>query len=754
MPHRYRSLDGGSTWTSLPSLPAPDADEARIWHIMLTVSPTNSQTIYVNGDHTVYISTNGGSTWNLINDFEDPVGGYFDDGGDLVLTGDHGIYRVTNIGGTADFANKQGNLSTSEFYTLTLDPTNANIVYGLVQDQFAVIKYNGYPVWNSAGQTPGGLGGEGAGEIGKILVDPTSPNKIYQYAPTDADSFILSSTDGGATWADAGTGIPTTLAAYGIGYSVQKAFVMDPTNSQRMLVGTDTIYETTNGSSSWSAISPVLSAGNYVTAIAIAPSSTSTVYAATSDGKMFVGQKSGSTWTWTEKDTGLPNDFFDQIVSIQVDPSNANRAFIVPGRFPTNVFGAARVWMTTTGGTSWLEITGNLPSELWTNSIAVDWRPSTPVLYVATARGVYQSADLGTYWSRFGAGLPNSPVTDLQMATIGSQTILAASTYGRGAWEIQLGAINRVWSGGSVSTANWSDTNNWVDHAAPVAGDNVIFPSGASRLMNTNNLTAGTQLGNIVFGAGGYTIGGNAINVSGTVDGSASAGNTAFNLATTLTGASTVLTGSAGSDITLGQTINSNGFTLSVGGGAGRADFTSNISGSGAVIVADGGGTARFSGTNSFGGGTTVTAGALVILSAASILSGSNLTVGSGTSTAFGLPLPAPILPEAAISAQQSTTAFSGGVVAAATTSKNHDSLMAAVLRSRAVAAANTQPGASRAASLWHASPRAVDAAIARQFGRPACLDAATGPSWPDDPNRRNGLSARALDALMARYGS
>ena len=306
-------------------------------------------------------------------------------------------------------------------------------------------------------------------------------------------------------------------------------------------------------------------------------------------------------------------------------------------------------------------------------------------------------------WSRFGEGLPNSPVTDLQLAIISGQAILAASTYGRGVWEIELGAINRVWSGGSGTTSNWSDTNNWVDHVAPVAGDNVIFPAGANRLTNTNNLTAGTQLGNIVFATGGYTIGGNAIDLSGTVDGSASAGNTAFNLAATLTGASSVLTGSTGSDITLSQTINTNGFTLSVGGGAGRADFTSNISGAGGVVVADGGGTARFSGTNSFGGGTTVTSGTLVILSAASLLSGSNLTVGSGASTAFGLPLPAPIVPDLAIPAEQPAPVANGDAAAVIAPTEKHV-LVAAALRKLDLAAWKLTP-AHRRLSLHRGRP-------------------------------------------------
>ena len=301
---------------------------------------------------------------------------------------------------------------------------------------------------------------------------------------------------------------------------------------------------------------------------------------------MFVTQNNGGSWT--EVDAGLPVDSYDQIVSIQVDPTNANEVFIVPGRFPTNVFGPARVWMTTTGGAKvganngWTEITGNLPSEDYTNSIAVDWRPATPVLYVATVRGVYQSADLGVHWSRFGEGLPNSQVTDLQLNT--SLNVLAAATYGRGVWEIELGAVNSVWTG-SGSDANWNTAANWAGNSVPVAGDNLIFPAGAAQLTNSNGLTANTLFGNVVFDAGGYSASGNAIELNGAIDGSASSGTTTFNIPVTLEGDSSVLTGGTGSLITIGQTINTNGFTLSVDGGPGQASFTSNISGSGGLSV-------------------------------------------------------------------------------------------------------------------------------------------------------------------------
>ena len=274
------------------------------------------------------------------------------------------------------------------------------------------------------------------------------PTKFTNMPPNDDDSFTLVSTDGGATWSDAGTQTnPHYAGRLRSGLRLAESLRHGPDQSAADVGRHEPGVRDDQRRQSWTAISGVLSTSSdlsdqYIAALAIAPSSTNTIYAATADGQLFVTQNNGGSWT--EVDTGLPVDSYDQIVSIQVDPTNANEVFIVPGRFPTNVFGAARVWMTTTGGAKvganngWTEITGNLPSEDWTNSIAVDWRPATPVLYVATARGVYQSADLGVHWSRFGEGLPNSPVTDLQLDT--GLNVLAAATYGRGVWEIELGS--------------------------------------------------------------------------------------------------------------------------------------------------------------------------------------------------------------------------------------------------------------------------------------------------------------------------
>ncbi|MBV9124755.1 MAG: autotransporter-associated beta strand repeat-containing protein, partial [Planctomycetes bacterium] len=225
---------------------------------------------------------------------------------------------------------------------------------------------------------------------------------------------------------------------------------------------------------------------------------------------------------------------------------------------------------------------------------------------------VYQSADLGTTWSRFGEALPNAPVTDLQL--IPGLNLLAAATYGRGVWEIQLGAVNRVWTG-QGSTANWNDPNNWSGHVAPAAGDNLWFGSNAAQLTNTNNFAAGTTFGSIVFSSAGYSISGNSMVLRGYLDGSAATGNNTFNPGVTLGSAATVLTGGSGTDLTLGGAVALNGgLMLTVGGGFGRVDLTGVLSGNGLLTINDPGGTAALSGpADTYTGRTTAMAGTLLL---------------------------------------------------------------------------------------------------------------------------------------------
>lgn len=52
-------------------------------------------------------------------------------------------------------------------------------------------------------------------------------------------------------------------------------------------------------------------------------------------------------------------------------------------------------------------------------------------------------------------------------------------------------AAMRTWVGGSLINSNWNDALNWDGFSVPGTGDALMFPAGAVRLTNHNNLSAG-----------------------------------------------------------------------------------------------------------------------------------------------------------------------------------------------------------------------------------------------------------------------
>src|SRR5205085_1762178 len=67
----------------------------------------------------------------------------------------------------------------------------------------------------------------------------------------------------------------------------------------------------------------------------------------------------------------------------------------------------------------------------------------------------------------------------------------------------------RTWTG---TTSNlWNVAGNWQENSVPAATMDLVFPSGAANLSNSNNITAGTSFNSITITGSGYTLAGNSI---------------------------------------------------------------------------------------------------------------------------------------------------------------------------------------------------------------------------------------------------
>ena len=338
----------------------------------LVFAPSNRSIIYNGTDGGIYVSTDGGISWNAINN----------------------------------------NLFITQFYYGAVAPAGT-IYYGGTQDNYT-LKSTGGQSWNSI------LGGDG----GVVQIDYNNPSIIYAEQP---DFTFFKSTDGGSKFSYAQTGIPTNSSTHETTDRTLfiTPFTMDPNNPSILIAGTYRIWRTSNGASSWSSLSGDLtgdgtgSSGAKISAITIAKSNSSVIYAGCTNGKLWVTTDNGANWK--ERDSSLPNFWCTRIA---IDNSNSAIAYISFSGFLND----SKVFKTTDYGKTWTNISGDLAN------IPVNCIFLNPYikghLYLGTDLGVFSSTDDGINWIQDNDGLANVPVMDLEFRS--SDTTMYAATHGRG----------------------------------------------------------------------------------------------------------------------------------------------------------------------------------------------------------------------------------------------------------------------------------------------------------------------------------
>jgi len=276
----------------------------------------------------------------------------------------------------------------------------------------------------------------------------TSPNQYF--AAEGFRNILYRSDDNGATEVAV---VDATVDA-----SLTPPFQQLPADTTQIVLGTCRVWKgpavPTATNQGWTPISPDLTSGNNgtgpcktypvaITAVAGAATSADVIYAVTLDGHV---QKttngSSATPTWTDMGRSpLPTTPRDPFHALAVSPVDSNTAYIGVGGL-----GAGHVFMTSDGGASWVNITGNLP-DLTAFSILID-PIATKDVYVGTAAGVFNVMDgglsgSGEIWTLYGQGLPNALVSSLEFSQVGPRQIIAG-TYGRGVWVITPLAVPSV----------------------------------------------------------------------------------------------------------------------------------------------------------------------------------------------------------------------------------------------------------------------------------------------------------------------
>jgi photosystem II stability/assembly factor-like uncharacterized protein len=431
----YKSINGGDSWTRTSDAALSDLYGSYGWYFgNVRVDPADPNRVYAMGLD-IYRSTSGGSGWAYVssNVHVDQHDLWIDpnQSGRWIAGGDGGLYVTTSSGAAWTHVET---LPITQFYAGAVDTQNPARLYGGSQDNGTVRTWGGgLNDWEMI------YGGDGF----YALVDPGNSNTIYaeyQYGG------LAKSTDGGSGFSSCVSGINS-----GDRRNWSTPVVFDPANASRLYYGTYRLYRTTNGASSWSAISGDLTGGvgdaslvyATITTIAVSPSNGQVIYVGTDDGRVWRTANGGTTWQ--NLSAGLPQRW---VTRVAVDPVNADIAYVTHSGY-RNDSPLAHAHRTVDGGQTWTAIDAGLP-EAPVNALVID--PQHPNwLFAGTDVGVFFSSDAGAEWSDMAPGMPIVVIHDLVLHN--PSRTLTAFTHGRSVYRVPLPTPSAVDAGGEGGPA-------------------------------------------------------------------------------------------------------------------------------------------------------------------------------------------------------------------------------------------------------------------------------------------------------------
>jgi photosystem II stability/assembly factor-like uncharacterized protein len=431
----FRSEDSGLHWTRITADPRPSLRIGGGDLPIIRVDPSNPDTVYSTGLVTMK-SVDGGVTWSTL----------------------------------------RGAPGGDDYQNLWINPNHSNTL-ALVSDQGAVITVNGGRTWSTWFNQP-------TAQLYHVSVSPTFPYRVCA-GQQESGSVCISSrgNDGSITdrdWHPVGVieygyvapdPLDTTVI-YGAGRNVVSRFntitgqvqditpiplrnssirvtrteplLFSPSDPHKMFYAANQVYRTGDGGMHWDVISPDLtrdkpgipaSVGTMhgpnaetqrgsIYALGISKNDNS-IWAGTDDGLVWRTEDGGKNWS----DITPPGmTAWSKVTQIDASHFDDTTAYVAVNRMRIDDL-HPYAFKTHDGGKTWKSIAEGLPADEPVNSIREDIQRKG-LLFAATEKSIWVSADDGDHWSSLQINLPRTSMRDLWI----HDGDLIVGTHGRSIW--------------------------------------------------------------------------------------------------------------------------------------------------------------------------------------------------------------------------------------------------------------------------------------------------------------------------------
>ena len=418
----YKSTDGGETF--IPFKGAPGGEDMHdIW-----IDPTNSKRMLFGVDQGAAITFDAGLTWSSY--YALPIAQVYHIATDnrypywvLASQQDTGAVMTRTRGdmGTVSEVDWMP-VPSSEFGTLTADPLDANIIYGVgygaAGGGSGLVKINlTTGQWENVAPNFGTDAAKyRSGRDAWRRADPFDPHAIY----TDMQCLLVSR-DAAHSWkafspdltvekgkpqVPCGTPVPTAPAAAPVAAGAAPA-------GGRVVVVAPSIND-----------------------FAIATLRKGVFWTVSSNGQIYNTMDNGAHWNNVSNITDGSSVTFNMIEAGHAD---VNTAYL-SGRAGGGGRGGSGgnvplIWRTHDDGKTWSKIVNGLPSDQptgsWVNVIREDPKQKG-LLFAGTETTVYVSFDDGEHWQSLRQNLPSTSIRDMVFHINDHMSDLVIGTYGRG----------------------------------------------------------------------------------------------------------------------------------------------------------------------------------------------------------------------------------------------------------------------------------------------------------------------------------